>query len=121
MAENENEERRVRPFAGWLTETNRGRTHADLSDGLHQLVETVLQLGKPGELILRVKVGVLDGDSRQVSVAESVQVKLPQPEARKSIFFADDDGNLSRTDPAQLSFGDIKVVPNTDEGKEQAK
>lgn len=100
----------IRPFAAYLTETNRGRTHTDLSQTLHDLTEQVLLLGKEGSMTLTVKVGVMDADAGQLKVTESISTKMPQPTPRTSIFFADGDGNLSRNDPNQMVLGDIKAV-----------
>jgi len=95
----------IRPFAAYLQETNRGRTHADLSKQFHELIGEVLDTGKPGSLKLEIKVSADDAEGRRLVVVETVTSKLPQPDPRKSIFFADDDGNLTRNDPNQLPLG----------------
>lgn len=107
------EDRTVKPFATYLTLTNKGRTHADLSEGLADLTEEVLRTGKPGSITLTVNVKADDAESRRLVVSETVALKLPKPSARTSVFWADRDGNLVRADPAQLDFGDIQAVPDT--------
>lgn len=100
----------IQPFAAYLQSTNRGRTHTDLSNLLHELIGEVLDKGKAGSLTLVVKVEPDDVDARRLLITENVTSKLPQPNVRKSIFFADDTGNLTRKDPSQLEFGDIQPV-----------
>lgn len=102
--------RRIRPFAASLQEMDRGRTHADLSEALHDLTAAVVEHGKAGELSLRIKVAPLGADTTQLKVTAAVAVKLPRPEPHPSIFWADDDGNLSRNDPQQLAFGDLHAA-----------
>lgn len=121
MSPKDSEPVQVRPFAAYLTETNKGRTHNDLSEGLHALTEEVLRTGKPGTLTLTVKVEADDTESRRLVVSETVTVKPPKPTARKSVFWADSDGNLARTDPGQLSFGDIHVAGDTTTQEAQAR
>lgn len=104
---------RVRPFAAYLTETNKGRTHAELSEGLHDLTAEVLRTGKKGSIQLTITVEPDDVESRRLTVSELVAVKMPRPTARKSIFWSDDDGSLVRSDPMQMSLGDIQAVPTT--------
>lgn len=106
------EERQVRPFAAYLTETNKGRTHGDLSSGLNELTEEVLRTGKAGTITLTVKIEADDTETRRLVVSETVVVKLPKATARKSVFWADSEGNLARSDPAQMSFGDLAVAPD---------
>jgi hypothetical protein len=107
----------VKPFAAYLTATNGGRTHTQLSEGLHHLVDEVLRTGRMGTVTLTVSVKADDVEARRLIVTEAVAVKLPKMDPRKSVFWADDDGNLARSDPSQLSFGDITAVPAPDQTK----
>lgn len=109
-APNYDDEPHIKPFASYLTETNQGRTHSELSEKLHELVEAVLRTGKAGTLALTVKVDADNVDNRRLVISEVVVAKLPTGPARKSVFWSDDKGNLVRNDPSQLQFGDIKPV-----------
>lgn len=106
------QEPQVRPFAAYLTETNGGRTHRQLSDAQHQLIEEVLRTGKSGTLTLTVTIAPDDVESRRLVISEKVTTKLPVASVKKSIFWANPEGNLVRTDPSQMSFGDIRPVAN---------
>lgn len=98
----------AKPFSAYLLATNSGKTHAALSEKLHDVTEAVLRTGKAGTITLTVKVDADDVDSRRVAITESVTAKLPVGTAKKSVFWADADGNLVRSDPNQLQFGDLK-------------
>ena len=104
---------RIRPFAASLQEMDRGRTHAELSEALHELTAAVVERGKAGELSLRIKVAPLGADTTQLKVTAAIAVKLPRLDPKPSIFWADADGNLSRNDPQQLAFGELHAADNT--------
>lgn len=98
----EEEERHVRPFAEFLQQQARGKTHDELSEGLHNLLRAVMETGKGGRVALVIDVKPLGkGDERQVIVTDNVSVKMPAAKRAESFFFVDDDGNLTRTDPRQ--------------------
>lgn len=94
------EERRVRPFADVLVELNRGRTHAELSKDLQDLIAAVMDTGRKGTLTVQLTVAKSKA-SGQVEVIDNVVTKLPRPDRAASIFYVDDDANLTRTDPNQ--------------------
>lgn len=104
----------IRPFADFLREHDRGRTHEDLSEALHELVQAVKDTGKAGAVVLTVKVAPLGKDSTdQLKVTSAVTTKKPASEPRPVIFFTDTDGNLTRHDPNQLAFESLKAVDDT--------
>lgn len=100
-----------RPFAEFVVQTNRGITHARLTKALHDLIAAVTDTGKGGELVLKVKVAPLKkGATGQLEVSEQVTTKLPQTDAPISIFWADAEGNLTRSDPNQPVISGLEVV-----------
>lgn len=98
----------VVPFTAYLVTTDGGRTHAELTSQMHELIEAVLRTGKVGQLTLVIKVSPEDVENRRLSIVETIISKLPQRAAKKSVFWADDDNNLVRNDPSQLQFGDLR-------------
>lgn len=101
----------IRPFAEFLQETSNGTTHDELSIDLHELIRAVREHGKKGSLTLTITVAPLSKrDDSQLTVTEEIKVAAPKPEPRPSIYFADRNGNLSRTDPAQLAM-DLRELP----------
>lgn len=110
-------DRHVRPFAEWLQEQRSGQAHIECSDALNELVEAVQATGKQGTVTLTVKVKPAGkGDHGTVLVADTVTVKLPQAERGEAIFFADDDHNLVRHNPAQQQLP-LREVPKPGEAK----
>ncbi|GGJ81750.1 hypothetical protein GCM10011583_11500 [Streptomyces camponoticapitis] len=92
----------VRPFAAFLQEQSGGQLHDELSEKLHGLIEAIKETGKGGSISLKIDIKPIAGtDGRTLTVTDSVAAKLPKTERPKSIFFATDDGNLSRSDPRQ--------------------
>lgn len=44
-------------------------------------------------------------------MSDEIKLKLPEFDREASLFFADDDRNLVRTDPRQLTFESLREVP----------
>lgn len=102
----------IRPFADVIREINAGRTHNELSEQLHELVARVRDTGKKGTLTLTISVARMKNASdKTLTVADDVRVKLPAHDRSVGVFFADADGNLTRTDPDQLAFESLREVP----------
>jgi len=104
----------VRPFADWLREQSKGHTHEELSEGLHDLIARVQDTGKKGVLQLTVTVAPVKGnETGALVVSDVIKLKLPEHERAASLFFPDKNGNLSRSDPNQLTFDSLREVPGT--------
>lgn len=110
----EETEQVVRPFAAFLQEQSGGQLHDELSTRLHELIEAVRETGKAGAIALKIDVKPISGtDGRTVTVADTVTSKVPRTERPKSIFFVDNTGNLSRTDPRQPIITGLREVEPT--------
>lgn len=94
----------IRPFAEVLLDLNAGRTHAELSELLHELTQAVTDTGRKGTLTLTIQVGQMKNTGGTLIVSDRVALKKPQVDRVDSIFFTDNDGNLSRKDPRQLTL-----------------
>lgn len=102
----------VRGFSDWLKEQSGGRSHDELSEGLHDLVARVKDTGKKGSLQFTVTVAPFDKhDDAPLVVTDEIRLRLPEHDRKASMFFADANGNLTRTDPNQLSFESLQEVP----------
>ena len=92
-----------------------GSVEAELADQLRELIRVVMLTGRKGSLTLSITVLPLGTD--KVSVLPTIQQKAPLPVRESSVFFADPNGNLSRSrrqaDLRQLA---LKV----DEGEDDA-
>jgi len=106
------EEVEPRPFATFLIEQNRGKTHQELSFGLRDLVAKVEDTGKKGSLTLTITIEPLKGNEDALQVSDVIKLNLPEHNRGASIFFRGKDGNLQRDDPNQTSiFDDLREVP----------
>jgi hypothetical protein len=92
-------EKQVKPFAQTIQEIDKGRANAVLSDLMQQLVTAVVNTGTKGKLTIVVAVAPV-GETNNVAVTVTPKLDAPNDYERKAVFFADDDGNLSREDPA---------------------
>lgn len=104
----------VRPFAEFLQQQRRGVLHGEMSEALHELLQAVKDTGKAGKLQLTINVKpAAKGNAEQVLISDLVATKKPAVERPESIFFLDDAGNLSRSDPRQPELPGIREVPRT--------
>lgn len=101
----------VRPFADWIREQSNGRTHDELSVALHDLIGRVRDTGKKGSVSLTVTVAPMKGDTDVLVVGDEIKLRIPEHDRKASLFYPDAHGNLSRTDPQQLSFESLREVP----------
>ena len=102
----------IRPFADWLRDQSRGKTHDELSEALRDLVAKVIDTGKKGSLTLVITVEPMPkSDGNALIVTDEIKLKLPEFAREASLFFADDDRNLIRNDPRQLTFDSLREVP----------
>ena len=100
-----------RPFADWLREQAKGKSHDELSDGLRDLVQRVRDTGKKGSIGYRVTVEPTKGVSGALTVSDEIKLSMPEHDRAASLFFVDGDGNLVRDDPNQLQFDSLREVP----------
>lgn len=104
----------IRPFRDFISETNRGRTHDNLTAELHDLVDAVRQFGRKGTLTLTITVSPLaKGDDSQLAVTEEVKTAKPAAAPRPSIYFSDRAGNLTTSDPNSLPFESFRELPDS--------
>lgn len=90
-------------FLAFLALIGKGRTVRELGEKLQELVAAVEETGKAGTL--SIKIGVKPaGKSIQdgaVMVTDEIALKAPKLARPESIFFADAEHTLSRSNPNQ--------------------
>lgn len=84
-----------------LREYRRGQLVDEASEQFQDVVKAVLATGKPSELSIVLKVTPNKGDTSLVIVAGQVKAKVAKEELPSAIFYADDSGDLHRSDPKQ--------------------
>lgn len=110
----------IRQFTEFLVQQRNGKTHADLTNGLRDLLEAVDATGKAGSITLTVKVKPEGG--RLLKVSDDVVVKLPKADRDPALFYGTDDHELSRDNPDQprLPLRSVSDTPATN-AKDVAK
>lgn len=96
--------RRIRPIADVLRDLGQGALVDDAGVALQDLVRDVRAIGKKGRLTLTVDVAPMKGDSGAVMVHAKTDIRPPATEPIGGVFFADDDGVLSKDDPRQMKL-----------------
>lgn len=97
-----------RSFSAFLAEHRNGRTDAELADHLRDLIAGVKDTEKAGKLTLVVNVKPNGRGGGSVTVSTSVKVSSPEAAPEASLYYVDDNHNLSRRDPRQLSLTDLR-------------
>lgn len=91
-----------KPFGTFLLQHAKGRTHDELSEALRDVVLAARETGKAGSITLKLNIKALDDYGFEVT--DSVSVKKPAGARPKSLWFATDEGELTRDNPHQLAL-----------------
>ncbi|QIN93639.1 hypothetical protein SEA_DUMPSTERDUDE_51 [Gordonia phage DumpsterDude] len=95
-------------FAAVLLGHAKGRAHTEASKKLAEVVEAVMETGKPGSVTVKLTVSRDKEIKSMVKVADAVTAKVPV-EPRRSMWFPGDDNTLHRNDPKQEPLFDAPV------------
>lgn len=94
--------RSAKRFTDVLTDIRGGDVIGELTTHLRELVAKVKESGRPGEIVLKLKIKrASKGSGNTLVIEDDIKVKLPTPEKGETILFATDDGDLQRNDPRQ--------------------
>jgi hypothetical protein len=104
----------VRPFAAFLHDQRGGVLHSELSEALAEVSQAVMLHNKGGKVTLTISVKPAGNAEHTVFIGDDVKVQVPQAEKPTSMFFVDDEGNVSRRDPRQAELP-LKEVPVADQ------
>lgn len=86
---------------------NKGRSYAELSDSLKEVVRMVRDTGKQGTLTYTLKIAPVKGsDGEQIQIEDDIKVKLPKPSRRMSFWFTDAGGGMHRSPVNQMLLVD---------------
>lgn len=101
----------MRPITDVLRDIRKGRVVDIATDKLAEVVQAVVETGKPGELNLKLKIKTKERGDNCVTVSAEVTQKIPQLSLPDAIFFANAGGDLLRDDPTQMRmFADADEV-----------
>ena len=106
----DNEEEFVRPFADVLREIQGGTAHDEVSVAFRDLILAVKETGKGGKLTFVLDVKPLKSGDGVLVLTPAHSAKMPQHDRKASLFYATDNGNVTKENSNQLSFESLKVV-----------
>lgn len=94
--------RTVKRFTEALQDIRGGDLVAELTEELRQIVTLVKANGGRGEITLKLRVKrALKGASNSLVIVDEVRAKPPKFQENETILFANEEGDLQRSDPRQ--------------------
>jgi hypothetical protein len=102
-------------YSSTVSQIGHGDLIGQASYSLEELVKAVKETGKSGEMTVTLKIKPRGRDAGQVEVTGTVKVSSPINDIAPSMFFATDNGELLRDNPAQrqFPFGDEAQQPQS--------
>jgi hypothetical protein len=98
----------MKAFSVFINELNEGSTHAAITADLAELLQTVQNTGKGGELTLKIKVQpAVKGNAGYVDrivIAVDRALKLPKNEQPSDFFYLSEEGEPVRNHPRQQTL-----------------
>lgn len=98
----------AKPFAENMRPVWGGTFMDALGEQLSELITSVDTNGKPGELILKIKVKRVSGSA--LGITPTVELKLPKEKPDETLLYATPEGNLTPDHPKQQSLGLQEVI-----------
>lgn len=93
-----------RDFAAFLLELAKGRPHRELSEALAEVSKAVVETGKAGKLQLTLQIKQQKGVDGAVLITDDIKKSVPRYDRPATIFYAGEDGELTRSDPHQQAL-----------------
>lgn len=111
----------IRSATSILTEIREGRAVIELGAEIHRAISAVKDHGKPAKVTLEITIAPLRNGAEKLveaplSFTAEVSSKLPQPDAEKTLFFVDGEGNATRN-PGERQQGLTLSVAGSAEKK----
>jgi hypothetical protein len=98
-------------FETMVREIRGGASARELSEKLAELVAQVKATGKGGKIVYEIAIKPVGaGEDVTMQVEDDITVRLPKLARGVSIFFADENGVLTRKDPRQREL-QLTTVP----------
>ena len=103
----------TKAFAVLLQELRDGKTHAEMTAGIEELLAAVANTGKAGSITLKIEVKPASKGSEvdKVMIFDKVTTTLPKPERGTDVYWLTTDNELSRSHPKQSSL-DLRAAPD---------
>jgi hypothetical protein len=88
----------MKPIQSTLSELRGGLAAEELGEALRTLTQAVRETGKKGSVLLRLHVIPDDGEGQveRIRIEDDIEIRLPKPKKRASIFFINEHNDLLR-------------------------
>lgn len=94
----------MKPITDTLRSLRGGVLIDEASEALSELVNAVMDSGKPGKLTLELTLTKASRNSGALVIRDKVTVKRPAEDAFETILYATPEGSLVTQDPRQAQF-----------------
>lgn len=95
-----------------LSRADHGLLLDDLNNRLEDVTAAVLRTGAKGKITIQIDLSKTKGMNTGVEVRTTFKATAPEPVRPSDLYFADDEGMLSRKDPRQPELpGTTNVAP----------
>ncbi len=94
-------------FTDTLGDIRNGDVIHELTEQLREVVARVRETGRPGALVLTLKIKTASKLGGALILEDDIKVKLPVAEKGTTVLFATEDGQLQRNDPRQPRLADL--------------
>jgi hypothetical protein len=85
-----------------------GGTVEEVQEKIRAVAASVLDTGNTGQLTIKLSFTRNGGDgSKQLKVKDTVSVVMPKRPKPETLFFATEDGSLTRQNPDQFTLGEL--------------
>lgn len=91
-------------FLEFLQGFRRGELLAQIDQQLGEVIQAMAETGSDGEVAIKLPFKL--NKAGQIECTPKVTAKTPRSVIGTGIFFADDDGRLTRRDPRQMDIED---------------
>lgn len=99
-------------FLEFLQGFRRGELLAQADEQLSELIEAVMRTGGKGELTIKLPFKV--NEAGQIECLPVVGCKKPRRAMGRGIYFATEEGRLTRRDPSQFDMFEDELAPRRD-------
>lgn len=98
-------------FIGFLQSNRRGEIPAEADAAMTDILAALREHGGKAKLTLTMNFSFTK--SGQIEIKPDLKIEKPRRAMSSGLYFADDDGNLTRTDPNQQDWVD-ELAPRRD-------
>lgn len=98
-------------FTHTVNQTRFGVCQSELSDQLDECIQAAIETGKKATLTLKLHIKAV-GKGGQIEIKDDISKTIPKLDTGTTLLFRDEDGNVSRDNPAQQKLN-VTSVPDT--------